>query len=208
MKNNSIIKFILWCIPFLCGSFTETKAQDIFLSDLPSEFIANEFGPPNRDLSFEKNPISINGKVFEKGLGVHAPSCIHVNVNGQGSKFLAVIGLDSEVIQKKRPPATRAATKFRNAFLMNDSRHTPMVRFIIRGDGHILYSSGWITESSPPQPVEVDISALTQLSLIVESGPDGPRNGNADWADARLIMKNDIRSDDLNIYYHSYEKVK
>ena len=205
MKINNIIKFIYWTIPFLCLNITGLKSQNIYLSDLHFGFIANEFGPPNRDISFEKNPLTIAGKTYTKGLGVHAPSFLHIDLNGKASKFIAEIGLDSEIEQKQPRTVTRASSKLKNAFTLNDFRRTPMVRFIIRGDDHILFSSGWITEFSPVHSVEVDVSSVNQLSLIVENGPAGPREGNADWADAQLILKDKVSESDFRIYYHTTE---
>ncbi len=205
MKINNIIKIVFWTILLLSLNLTGLKSQTISISDLPFGFIANEFGPPNRDVSFEKNQLNIAGMTFEKGLGVHAPSQLDIDINGKASKFLAEIGLDREVIQKAVRNTTRASGILKNAFMMNNFRRTPMVRFIIRGDDHILYSSGWITEFSPVHSVEIDVSSVKQLSLIVESGPDGPRDANADWGNAQLILKNNVSISDFKLYYHSSE---
>jgi hypothetical protein len=205
MKNKYTINFALWIIIFFCLNGSRTEAQALYLSDIPHGFIANEFGPPNKDMSFEKNPITIGGKTYQKGIGVHAPSLLYIDLEGKASKFQAEIGIDGEVTQKPERIATRDSTELRNAFSINSPLRTPMVRFIIRGDDLILYSSGWITESSPAISIDVDVSSVDRLSLIVENGPDGPRDGHADWASAQLILKDNSAGSAFKIYYYPSE---
>lgn len=205
MKINYIINFAFWIHFFLGLNIIKINAQSVYLSDIPPGFIANEFGPPNKDLSFEKNPITIAGKTYQKGLGVHAPSMLNINLEGKAIKFIADVGLDDEVSHKPDRIASRAATKLRNAFSINNLRRIPMVRFIVRGDDLILYSSGWITDSSTAHSIEVNVSGVDQLSLIVENGPDGPRDGHADWANARLTLKENTPGSEFSIYYKTNE---
>ncbi len=80
--------------------FFDLNAQEnniVYLSDLEHGFIANEFGPPHLDKSFGKHPITLNEIVYKKGLGVHSPSKLYLNVNGKAERFISVIGIDDEV---------------------------------------------------------------------------------------------------------------
>ncbi len=168
-------------------------SQPVYLSDLPLGFIANEFGPPNKDRSFEMNPINIEGELFEKGLGVHAPSSICININGRGNQLMAVIGMDDEI-----DPAPE--TVFNKDLLHYSGSEQPRVRFHVTGDGTYLFSSDWFTPHTAPTPVTVDINSVNKVCLIVEPGPSGPEDTHANWAEARISLKEEINTEAFTLY--------
>ncbi len=183
---------------FIChlSVITRLSAQEVFLSDLSSGFIANPFGPPNNDLSWSNLPISIRGNTYEKGLGVHAPSQICLDINGNGLKLQAVIGMDDEnsieAGTNDHPPV--------ELLQLPGTDDIPSVRFLVKGDGRLLFSSGWVTERTAPIPVVVDIRAAEQICLIVEHGPSGPGEALAHWADARITVNDVTKTDQLSLY--------
>jgi len=202
------IKYTIFFLSFLayCISGINTAtAQSIFISDIPVGFIANEFGPPNKDLSYEKNPITLDGKVFDKGLGVHAPSHILISLEGNALNLTAFIGIDSEISSRSASGASRAAEKFKRAFHLSQATQNPTARFIVKGDDKVLFSSGWMNSSSAPIPIEVKLESVNKLELIVENGPNGPRNTHADWADARLMLRDVNSRASYTLYYHPTE---
>lgn len=172
-------------------------AQEIYLSDIKPGFIANEFGPPNVDQSYNKHSITIDGKVFTKGLGVHAPSRLCMDLNGNGFKFSATVGMDDET-DRIFPVINQS----NNEAMLDVSRveQRGMVRFLIEGDDEVLYSSGWVSPNSQGIAFEVDISGINKLCLRVDHGPDGPQNTSADWADAMITMKNSSNTEQLKLY--------
>jgi hypothetical protein len=177
----------------------------IYLSDLNQGFIANEFGPPEKDKSFDKNKISIRGKSFEKGLGVHAPSKIFLDINGQGEKLIVSVGLDDEVRLTRSVSMGQNFTKTANYVYdgnldLGDLKQGGVVRFHISGDGRLLLSTGWLSESSPVQDIELKISGIKKLCLEVEKSPDGSFADHADWADARIKMKSRKQVKDMELY--------
>ena len=52
---------------------------------------------PNKNKSIEGNDITINGNVYESGVGTHGPSQIIVKLNGSVTDFYATLGIDDEV---------------------------------------------------------------------------------------------------------------
>jgi alpha-glucosidase len=138
-----------------------------YVSDLPFVTESNGWGPVERDRSVNEsgggdgNPLTINGVVFEKGLGTHAPADITVYLGGKCTSFTAEVGLDDEITQ----PGS--------------------VAFQVADDGTTRYDSG-VLRPGPAVPVTVDVTGVRMLSLRVTDGGDNKNFDHADWANARL----------------------
>lgn len=141
----------------------------IWLSDLPWISAINGDGPPQLDGSnggsgnSDSRPITINGRRYSYGLGVHARSEIRYALDDRYDLFRAVIGIDDEV---------GAAGS---------------VVFEVWGDGRRLYQSPVMTGAMPGLAIAVPVENIRELSLRVNgsSGVAGP-NDHADWAEARF----------------------
>ena len=140
-----------------------------FLSDL-SAFAAEAsgHGPIGRDQSNgelaanDGKPIKLRGHRYQKGLGVHSPSEIRVNLGGKCSRFMATVGIDDEVA----PHGS--------------------VSFEVLADGTSLLATGELTGTSAPQPLTVNVTGKRELTLIVRGGTDAYYD-HADWANARVF---------------------
>lgn len=111
------------------------------------------------------NPITLNGIVYRKGLGVHAHSVVTYDLGGRYSSFISDVGVDDE---------TRGAGS---------------VRFFVVADGVTLYDSGDMYGNSPTQPVNVNVEGRQVLELVVTNADNGDSSDHADWADARLVRR-------------------
>jgi len=190
-KSQYLLILLIIQLSFSC------KPEKIYLSDLKQGFIANEFGPPEKDRSFNRNKLSLNGKLYEKGLGVVAPSEFNLDLNEQGIKFHAVAGLDDET----KPHDSIGLDKRTLAkFVTGDA-----VRFHIYGDGESIYSTGWISHASSPEDIEVSIKGINRLTLSVEKGPYASGRDHADWAEAFITMKRSGKDSLPEFYSESQE---
>jgi beta-galactosidase len=134
------------------------------------EFITaqNGWGPVERDLSNgeqgigDGRPISIGGKTYATGLGVHPESAVELYLGGRCTTLTTDIGLDDEV---------------------GDSGS---VVFEVLADGTRRYQSPVLTGSGQPVPVTVDVTGAKLLRLKVTDGADGNAHDHADWAAATL----------------------
>jgi len=139
-----------------------------YLSDLTWLDATNGWGPVERDTSNgeqgagDGNPITIDGVVYEKGLGAHAPSEIEYYLGGACSRVSADVGLDDE----------------------EESLGT--VTFEIWADDRKVADSGPMTNAMPARQLEADLAEASFLRLIVTDGGDNINNDHADWADAQL----------------------
>jgi hypothetical protein len=196
ISQNMCLAFLLFLL-FACDN-----KDKVYLSDLEFGFIANEFGPPNKDLTFEKIPLSIQGKIYEKGLGVHAPSAICIDLDKNASLFHAVIGIDDEVKMYRtdslRSKLNASANYTYDTTLdLTDHQQGATVQFKIYGDSELLFSSGWMSGVSDARTIDIDVRSVNQLCLEVDKGPDGSFADHADWADAWLEITD---PDNINTY--------
>lgn len=151
------------------------QTQEIYASDLKQEAVQNGWGPLERDksngelLAGDGKPLTLAGKRYAKGLGVHADSSVTYKLNKLCSRFSADIGLDDEVGNAGR------------------------VTFRIVADGTEIFHSTALTGSSATVPVSVNLQNVTNLTLLVDSM--GDKSGDhADWADAKFTCRSSASS--------------
>lgn len=109
--------------------------------------------------------ITLNGKTYAKGFGVHAGSEMRYSLQGTGATcttLTADVGLDDEV------------------------GHRGSVNFQIFLDGVKRYDSGKMTGASATKKVNVDLTGARELRMIVTNGGDNIDYDHADWADPRI----------------------
>jgi hypothetical protein len=119
--------------------------------------------PIMMDRSVSGGPVSINGRSFEKGIGVHSYTELVYEIQGQYESFAATIGIDDAA----RPRGN--------------------VVFRVLGDGTPLFESGPITGQDAPKDVVVDVSKVNTLTLIVDYGEELDLADCANWGGARLL---------------------
>lgn len=128
-------------------------------------------GPVERDRSVgsrgasDGRPITLDGQVYPKGLGVHAGSEISYSLDGRCSSFTAQVGLDDE----SGAPGT--------------------VAFTVLTDGESRVTTPVMGVDSATIPVSVDVAGTDVLVLRVTDGGDGVDWDHGDWADARVFCE-------------------
>lgn len=137
---------------------------------------SNGWGPIERNKSNgetaggDGKTITLNGKTYSTGFGVHGSSSMAFAVNGQCTTFSSDIGIDDEV-------GTKGSAVFQ-----------------VYADGTKLYDSGVMTGSSATKTVNVSIAGRRELKLVVQDGGDGNAYDHADWADAKLLSCTTVAS--------------
>ncbi len=116
--------------------------------------------------------LTLNGAVFPKGYGVHAPSELKYSLSGSDgatcTRFRAQVGVDDEV-------GGRGS-----------------VAFQVWGDGTKLYDSGVMTGASATRQVNVDLRGRGSVRLVVTDGGNGRSDDHADWVNPTLTCVPDI----------------
>jgi hypothetical protein len=106
-------------------------------------------------------PLVLNGRRYEKGLGVHADTTLTYKLDGNFETFMATIGID-------------------------DSPGGGSAVFRVRGDERVLHQSD-VLFARDSQRVVVDVRGIRELKLECSRGPDLDLGDHGDWAEARLI---------------------
>ena len=150
-----------------CASIrkSDKPARTVWLSSLNLEKMTAGWGTPKKDKSVQNKTLTIAGRTFEKGVGTHAPSMMHVDLKNSCRSFSAWIGVDDEV-----------------------NGNIGSVRFRIYGDGRLLFNSGVLRAGEPAKKVDIDLTGCKTLTLSVDPAGDDTSYDHADWADAAFIV--------------------
>ncbi len=134
-------------------------------------FMRNGWGPAERNTSNgeqragDGHPITLNGRVYAQGYGVHAGSDLRFDLAGAGAactRFTADVGVDDEV------------------------GGAGSVVFEVFVDGARKWVTPTVTGAEGAQSIDVSVSGARELRLVLTDAGDGVRNDHADWADPKI----------------------
>jgi hypothetical protein len=100
-----------------------------------------------------------------KGLGTHAASELHYNLNRQYNRFQANVGVDDETFGGGS------------------------VHFLIYGDNVLLYDSGTMRGNQAAKAIDVSVVNVADLKLVVSDNGDGLDSDHGDWGNARVLKQ-------------------
>lgn len=143
------------------------------------------FEHPKKNRSIRDNPLTIDGKRYEYGLGMHADSEVTYAVKPSYARFVAVAGLDDEVM------------KYRNY------RNTMVIFQVWTDDRLMAESPEMMTEENRIWYVDVPLPANTKtikLKVVGFGGVD-----HADWVDAGFVTKKSA-GDHAGAYFSFHTK--
>jgi alpha-galactosidase len=115
--------------------------------------------------------LRIGTRSFAHGLGGHANSAIRVDLNGNGLRFRALVGVDAAV------GPGRGSVNFR---VLDGTR--------------ALWESGPRRGGDEAQAVDVDLTGIQQLTLLADDTGDGTDGDHANWAEAVVVMATGVPS--------------
>lgn len=148
-----------------------TPGTNTLQYETPS-FARNSWGPIEKNTSNgeqqagDGKPLTLNGKTYAQGYGVHAGSELRFSLKGTNgatcNNFTADVGVDDEV-------GTRGSVVFQ-----------------VFADGVKLYDSGVMTGASATKRVNVGVVGRQELRLVVTDAGNGISYDHADWADPKL----------------------
>ncbi len=142
------------------------------LSNEPWTAATSGWGPAERDMSNgemgakDGHKLTIGGKQYAKGLGVHSNSSLTFNVGAKCTTFISDVGIDDEV-------GNRGSVVFQ-----------------VYADGQKLFDSGVMRGADGAKRVNVSIAGKRELRLVVTDAGDGLDYDHADWA---AVMINTCR---------------
>ena len=139
-------------------------AETVWLDQLDLRAAAQGWGEPQKNQSVGGHPLTVGGKVFERGFGTHAESILNLKLNGGAQRFSAVVGVDDEV--NNNPAAS--------------------IAFVVIGDGKELWNSGVMHAGEAAKECAVTLAGVKSLTLKVGDADDGINYDHADWANAKF----------------------
>lgn len=151
-------------LALLLGLAGAAGAAEVSLGDLDLALVRQGWGTAQRDRGVTSNALTIAGERHARGVGTHAPATIGVELDGKATRLRAHCGVDGGA-------GTRGS-----------------VRFLVVGDGRVLWQSGVLKGGQPAEPAQVDLSGIKSLLLIASDAGDGKDHDHANWADAVIAF--------------------
>ncbi len=131
--------------------------------------------PPQKDKSNLGQDLKINRKIYQTGMGVHAPCALMYEIKPDYKRFVALAGADENLVSISHGS--------------NLSKY-PSVVFKIFIDGKESATSPVMRVPSPAWRFDVEIPGGARLiSLVAMDAGDGSREDFADWANAGFIVR-------------------
>ncbi len=141
----------------------KTGSAPVWLEKLDLNAVYQVWGQVRAGKSFNDQPLTLQGKVYAHGLGMHAYAEMLVDLKRNGKRFRAIVGVDDE-------------TQSQGA-----------LRFEVWLDNRLLLRSEVLKGGGAPLVVDLDIRGGRYLMLIADNAADG--GGHADWAEAAIELK-------------------
>jgi hypothetical protein len=117
-----------------------------------------------RDQAQGGGPISVRGKVYAKGLGVHAMSKLTYDLNRGYKRFLCDVGVD------------------------DSAGDLGSVEFKVYADGKLVWESGLLRRTTGVKTIDLDVLGVNKLVLEVTAGnADADIHDRANWANAKVV---------------------
>lgn len=143
----------------------------VYLSDLPFAqetytpfFSGDHTWPWQKNQSYDRKPITLNAKVYQKGIGAFSGGRIAFDLNGEFQRFLSIVGIDD-----------------------CDGAHQGNATVRILADGTELFKHVELKRESGLIPIDVPVAGVKRIELVVEFGGNMHFGDFVDWANARLI---------------------
>lgn len=139
-------------------------AETTWLDSLDLSVVRQGWGNPQTNKAARGGPLAIGGKTYERGLGTHAPSTLHLDLAGGSDRLAASVGVDDAA----------------------DGAGSVVFRVYV--DGKKAFDSGVMKLKTPAKTVDLDLRGAKTLLLQVTDAGDGRNYDHADWADARFLV--------------------
>jgi alpha-galactosidase len=139
------------------------SAQTVWLDELDLSTAMQGYGIPMKNKSIDGKPLTIAGKIFERGFGSHSESSLTILLEGKATEFSAQVGIDDEV-----------------------AGHEPAAEFVVYGDNKKLWASGIMRLGDTARLCFVKLDGVKKLELVITDGGNGNYYDHVDWVNAKF----------------------
>ena len=176
MKLFSLIPLWLLVVSAVCA---QEPVQTLYIDELDLSVTESGWEKTQARKAVGGNPISINGRKFERGVGIHTPGTIVLSVPSVPFQFSAWVGIDDEIGNRGH------------------------AEFLVYADGTLVWRSGFMKGGEDAKRCEISLENVKRLVLLVDDGPEGYECDHTDWADAKIEIQG---SKDILLQMKTVEK--
>ena len=139
------------------------KFTDVALDGVKAYGIYQEWGDPQIDKTVEEKPLTVGGRTYQHGLGVHAKSSMNFGLKKQYQRFQSIVALPDYLLGEGGSAA-----------------------FFVHGDDKLLWQSG-VIRPGETQTVDIQVNEVDVLTLRVSDGDDGINFDHGCWLEPHLL---------------------
>jgi len=152
----------------LCAVALHLQADTrIWLDELDLSAMTCGWEKPRARLSVGGNPLTVDGKRFERGVGTHADSWYVLEADGNALAFEALVGVDDEEL----------------------IRGKGSVVFEIFADQKLVTRTKQVRATQSAKKFKADLTGAKLVILHVSNSGDGDSFDHANWCDAFFTVK-------------------
>jgi hypothetical protein len=198
------MQFLKIYLPLFLLFSIATRSQQlekgtISLSDLDVDKPEQAWWPAQKDQAINGLPIQIGGETFKKGIGTLSGSKLFFFLGGKSQRFCTRIGIQDKQDFPKDVEFNTLSDGNKLFYTQSNGIKTFLgvanskenmgkgsVRFVIKGDGKVLWQSKRISGGSRAILTELELTGIQVLELAVEDMGDGISGDHAVWAEPTI----------------------
>ena len=135
--------FFISLIIITATAFAQNKSKLIWFDDLPIQTFSEGIRPVSAKSNYSHNTMSMNGVVYQRGLGAQSPCVLVFLLNKKATHFSALVGADDM------------------------GNKDIALKFYVVADQKVLFETKPMRIGDAPIKVELDLTGVKQLGLLV-----------------------------------------
>lgn len=144
--------------------------KEIWLDELGQDSCyIQDWGSVQMNQSVVQTPLTVNGVVYERGLGAHSISRLFYELDGKAVSISGLAGADDNNIFAGK------------------------LQFKLIADRRELWSSGVMQRGDSVRAFDVSLKGVDKLLLLVEECGDGIMYDHADWLNVKITTRGEVR---------------
>lgn len=169
-KRNFTLLAAIMAVFLSVQSCNNGPIKEVWIDELgSSSCYVQDWGTPQINKSVVWTPLTVNGVVYERGIGAHSIGRMLFDLDGKALSISGLAGADDNNLY---------AGKF---------------QFKIIGDRKELWKSGVVRKGDPIQEFNVDLSGIDKVLLLVEECGDGIMYDHADWINVKVTTRGEVK---------------
>lgn len=169
-KRNFTLLAAIMAVFLSIQSCNNGPIKEVWIDELgSSSCYVQDWGTPQINKSVVWTPLTVNGVVYERGIGAHSIGRMLFDLDGKALSISGLAGADDNNLY---------AGKF---------------QFKIIGDRKELWKSSVVKKGDPIQEFNVDLSGIDKVLLLVEECGDGIMYDHADWINVKVTTRGEVK---------------